>query len=178
MVSGNPIPSSAYDVATVVLNESFVPFIGVNFALKNGLTFKGEYKQQRTISLNMASTQVVEATGSEYVFGVGYVLKDFDLMLKLKSNKVKKVKNDLTLRLDVGYKNIATLISKLDSEDVPQATAGSKTMTLKLTTDYVFSSRLNFRFFVDYQSNAPLITTSYPMSDTRVGMSVKFMLTR
>ena len=178
VVSGNPIPSSAYDVATVVLNESFVPFIGVDFALKNGLTFKGEYKQQRTISLNMASTQVVEATGSEYVFGVGYVLKDFDLMLKLKSNKVKKVKNDLTLRLDVGYKNIATLISKLDSEDVPQATAGSKTMTLKLTTDYVFSSRLNFRFFVDYQSNAPLITTSYPMSDTRVGMSVKFMLTR
>lgn len=178
VTNGNPIPSSAYDISTVVLNESFMPLISVDFALKNSFTFKAEYKQQRTISLNLTSTQVVEATSQEYVFGMGYVLKDFDVMLKTKSNRVKKVKNDLTLRLDVGYKNIATLISKLDSDDVPQATAGSRTMTIKFTADYVFSSRLNFRFFYDYQSNAPLITTSYPMSDSNVGLSIKLMLTR
>ncbi|MCQ2383791.1 MAG: cell surface protein SprA [Paludibacteraceae bacterium] len=178
VTNGNPIPSSAYDVSTVVLNESFMPLISLDFALKNSLTFKGEYKQQRTISLNLTSTQVVEATSQEYVFGIGYVLKDFNVMLKTKSNRVKKVKNDLTLRLDLGYKNIATIISKLDSDDVPQATAGSRTMTVKFTADYVFSSRLNFRFFYDYQSNAPLITTSYPMSDSNIGLSIKLMLTR
>ncbi|MDO4190271.1 MAG: cell surface protein SprA [Bacteroidales bacterium] len=178
VTTGNPIPSSAYDVSTVVLNESFMPLISVDVAMKNSFTFKAEYKQQRTASLNLTSTQVVEATSQEYVLGMGYVMKDFDVMLKTKSSRVKKVKNDLTLRLDLGYKSIATIISKLDSDDVPQATAGSKTITIKFTADYVFSSRLNFRFFYDYQSNAPLITTSYPMSDSNIGISIKLMLTR
>ncbi len=106
-----------------------------------------------------------------------YVLKEFDMILKLKESS-KKVKNDLTLRLDFSFKDISTLLRKLDSIEDTQATSGNKTLTVKFMAEYVFSSKLNFRFFCDHQTNRPYISTSYPMSNTNVGVSIKFMLTR
>ena len=99
-------------------------------------------------------------------------------MLKLKSNKVKKVKNNLTTRIDFAIKDMATLLRKIDSDEPPQATNGNKTLTIKAMADYVFSSKLNFRLFFDYTSNAPIITTSYPMTNINAGISIKFMLNR
>ena len=99
------------------------------------------------------------------------------MILKLKESS-KKVKNDLTLRLDFAFKDISTLLRKLDSIEDTQATAGNKTLTIKFMAEYVFSSKLNFRFFCDHQTNRPYISTSYPMSNTNVGVSIKFMLTR
>ena len=95
----------------------------------------------------------------------------------MKENKQKKVKNDLTTRLDIAYKDIATLLRKRDTEDV-QPTNGNSMLTIKFSAYYVFSSKLNLRFFCDYQTGNPLISTSYPMSNTNVGFSIKFMLTQ
>lgn len=178
VVTGNPLPSSAYDVASVSISESLSPLVSVDVAMKNSMTAKLEFKKQRTLTLNVASNQLLEATNDEWVVGVGYVLKDFDMVLKLKENKTKKVKNDLTLRLDFAFKDISTLLRKMDSADDTQATSGNKTLTVKFTADYVFSSKLNFRLFCDHQTNRPYISTSYPMSNTNVGLSIKFMLTR
>lgn len=177
VTSGNPVPSSPYDIASVSLNESFSPLFSIDAAMKNSFTFKLEYRQQRNLTLNLTSLQMLEAYNKEWVVGVGYVIKDFDIILKLKQNKQKKIKNDLTTRLDFSFKDIATLIRKLDVETV-QPTSGNKTLTMKLTVDYVFSSKLNLRLFCDYQMNNPLISTSYPMSNTDFGFSIKFMLTR
>jgi cell surface protein SprA len=178
VASGNPIPSSAYDIASVNITENLNPLLSVDMAMKNSMTAKLEYKQQRNLTLNIASNQLLEASSSEWVVGVGYILKDFDMVLKLKDNATKKVKNDLTLRLDFSFKDIATLLRKLDSIEDTQATSGNKTLTIKFMAEYVFSSKLNFRFFCDHQTNRPYISTSYPMSNTNVGVSVKFMLTR
>lgn len=178
VTSGNPIPSSPYDIASVSITENLSPLIGVDVAMKNSFTAKLEFKHQRVLTLNMTSNQLLEATNNEWVVGVGYVLKDFDLILKLKGNKTKKVKNDLTLRLDFAFKDISTLLRRLDSVDDTQATSGNKTLTIKFAADYVFSSKLNFRLFCDHQTNSPYISTSYPMSTTNIGVAVKFMLTR
>ena len=177
VASGNPVPSSAYDIASVSITENLNPLISVDMAMKNSMTAKLEYKQQRNLTLNIASNQLLEASNNEWVVGVGYILKDFDMMLKLKET-TKKVKNDLTLRLDFSFKDISTLLRKLDSIEDTQATSGNKTLTVKFMAEYVFSSKLNFRFFCDHQTNRPYISTSYPMSNTNVGVSIKFMLTR
>ncbi len=176
VTSGNPIPSSSYDISSVSINESFSPFIAVDMAMKNSFTGKVEYRRQRNLTLNLTSLQLVESTNDEIVVGLGYVVKDFDIVLKLK-NKSKTVKNDLTTRIDFSFKDIKTLIRKIDEDDV-QPTTGSKALTIKLTADYVFSSKLNFRLFYDYQMSKPVISTSYPLSTSNVGFSIKFMLTR
>ena len=144
--------------------------------MKNSFTGKFEYRKQRTLSLNLNSNQLIESTNDEWVVGLGYVVKDFDVVLKLKK-KTTTVKNDLTTRIDFSFKDIKTIIRKIDNDDV-QPTTGTKMMTIKLTADYVFSSKLNLRLFYDYQMSKPLISTSYPISTSNVGFSIKFMLTR
>ena len=175
--SGNPIPSSPYDISDVSINEQFSPLIGINVAMKNSMTAKLEYKKQRNMALNLSSTQLIESASDEFVVGLGYVLKDFDVILKLKSDKQTKVKNDLKLSADLSYKDIKTLLRKVE-ENLTQASSGNKMFTLKIIADYVFSSKVNIQLFYDKQMSTPLISSSYPVSSSNFGVSFKFMLTR
>ena len=175
--NGNPIPSSPFDISTVTLMENFNPLIGVDATLKNSLMPKLEYRKQRNMSLNLTSLQLIETNSDEFVVGMGYVLKDFDVIMRLKNSKQSKVKNDLTINTDVSYKDIKSLLRKID-ENVTQASSGNKMLTIKVMADYVFSSKMNIRLFYDRQMNTPFISTSYPVSASNFGMSVKFMLTR
>jgi len=175
--TNNPIPSSPYDISSVSLSEQFSPLIGVNVVMNNSMTGKLEYRKQRNLELNLTSTQLVEAATDEFVVGAGYLLKDFDVILKLKSNVQTKVKNDLKLSADLSYKDIKTLLRKVE-ENITQASSGNKMFTLKVMADYVFSSKLNIQLFYDRQSSQPLISSSYPVSSTNFGVSFKFMLTR
>jgi len=173
----NAIPSSPYDISDVSINEQFVPLIGVNVALKNSMTAKAEYRKSRNLVLNLSSTQLIESATDEFVVGAGYILKDFDVILRLKSDKQTKVKNDLKLSADVSYKDIKTLLRKVD-ENITQASSGNKLFTLKVIADYVFSSKVNIQLFYNKQSSTPLISSSYPVSSSDFGVSFKFMLTR
>jgi cell surface protein SprA len=177
--TNTPIPSMAYDISTVSLNESFSPLIGVNVAMKNSMTTKAEYRKQRNLSLNLNSTQLIEALSDEFVVGVGYVVNDFDVVLKLKSAKRQTIKNDLKLNLDFSYKDIKSLLRKInETENITQASSGNKVVTLRFTADYVFSSKVNLQLFFDRQMTAPLVSSSYPVSSTNLGVSFKFLLTR
>lgn len=176
-VNNNPVPSLAYDISSVSLAEQFSPLVGVNAALKNSMTTKLEYRKQRNLALNISSTQMVDAMTDEFVVGVGYVLKDFDVILKLKSDQQSRVKNDLKLNADLSYKDIKTLLRKIDTE-ITQASSGNKLFTLKIIADYVFSSKVNIQLFFDRQMSTPLISSSFPVSSTNFGVNFKFMLTR
>ena len=175
--SNNPVPSSPYNIGDVSINEQFSPLIGVNVAMKNSMTGKLEYRKQRNLILNLSSTQLIESTADEFVVGLGYVLKDFDVILKLKSDKQTKVKNDLKLSADLSYKDIKTLLRKVE-ENLTQASSGNKMFSLKMTADYVFSSKVNIQLFYDNQMSTPLISSSFPVSSSNFGVSFKFMLTR
>ena len=175
--SNNPIPSSPYDISSVSLTEQFSPLIGINAAMKNSMTAKLEYRKQRNLALNLASTQLIDASTDEFVVGMGYLVKDFDVILKLKSDEQSRIKNDLKLSADLSYKDIKTLLRKID-EDLTQASSGNKLFTLKIIADYVFSSKVNIQLFYDRQMSTPLISSTFPVSSTNFGMSFKFMLTR
>lgn len=99
------------------------------------------------------------------------------MILKLKSDKQTKVKNDLKLSADLSYKDIKTLLRKVE-ENLTQASSGNKLFTLKIIADYVFSSKVNIQLFYDRQMSTPLISSSYPVSSSNFGVSFKFMLTR
>ncbi len=175
--SNNPIPSSPYDISSVSLTEQFSPLIGINAVLKNSMTTTLKYGKQRTLALNLSSTQLIESATDEFTLGIGYVLKDFDVILKLKNNQQSRVKNDLKLNADVSYKDIKSLLRKID-ENLTQASSGNKLISLKIMADYVFSSKVNIQMFFDRQMSTPLISTTFPVSSTNFGVSFKFMLTR
>ncbi|MPN13952.1 hypothetical protein SDC9_161278 [bioreactor metagenome] len=175
--SNTPIPSSPYEISSISLNEQFAPLIGINAALKNSMTTKLEYKKQRSLALNLSSTQLIDAMTDEFVIGAGYVIKDFDVILKLKNNSQSRIKNDLKINADLSYKDIKSLLRKID-QNLTQASSGNKLLTLKIMADYVFSSKVNIQMFFDRQVSTPLISSTFPVSSTNFGVSFKFMLTR
>ena len=173
----NPIPSSAYDISTVNLSETFSPLIGLNMTMKNSLFAKVEYRKQRNISLNVNSVQITEGHTDEFVIGAGYTIKDLSFIAKTSGGSQKKVSNDLKINVDVSYKDIKTLLRKVE-ENITQASSGNKVFGIKISADYVLSQKINLQFFYDHQGTTPLISSSYPVRADNVGINIKLMLTR
>ena len=172
-----PIPSAAYDISSVNLSENFSPLIGVNMTMKNSLSAKVEYRKQRNISLNVNSVQITEGHTNEFVIGAGYTIKDLSFVAKGGDGRQKKVSNDLKINVDLSYKDIKTLLRKVE-EDLTQASSGNKVFGIKISADYVLSQKINLQFFYDHQGTTPLISSSYPIKADNVGINVKLMLTR
>ena len=172
-----PIPSSAYDISSVNMSETFSPLIGVNMTMKNSLFAKVEYRKQRNISLNVNSVQITEGHTDEFVIGAGYTIKDLSFIAKSKDGRQKKVSNDLKINVDVSYKDIKTLLRKVE-EDLTQASSGNKVLGIKISADYVLSQKINLQLFYDHQGTTPLISSSYPVKADNVGINIKLMLTR
>ena len=177
VVSGNPVPSSSYDIASVSLTEAFSPLIGLNLTMKNSLMLKFEYRKQRNLTMNITSVQLTEGHTNEFVVGAGYTIKDLNFTAKTKNGGQKKVSNDLKLNVDVSYKNIMTVLRKVE-EDITQASNGNKVFALKLSADYVLSQKISLQLFYDHQGTIPLISSAYPVKSDNVGLNVKIMLTR
>lgn len=172
-----PIPSSAYDIANVSLTEAFSPLIGLNLSMNNSLTCKFEYRKQRNLALNVTSVQLTEGHTNEFVIGAGYTIKNLSFITKKKDGGQKKVSNDLKLNVDVSYKDIKTLLRKVE-ENITQASGGNKVFAIKISADYVLSQKINLQLFYDHQGTTPLISSSYPIKSDNVGINIKLMLTR
>jgi cell surface protein SprA len=174
--SDSPIPSMPYDISSVSLVEQFSPLIGINVALKNSVTSKLEYRKERSLVLNSTSLQLIETASDAITLGFGYIVNDLKVTIRSRSGQ-SNVKNDLKLNMDVSYKDMKSLLRKLD-DDIVQASSGNKLLSIKLMGDYVFSSKVTIQLFFDHQTTTPLISTTFPVSTTNFGMSFKFMLTR
>jgi len=109
--------------------------------------------------------------------GTGYTVKDLHFVKKTKDGGQRKVSNDLKLNVDFSYKNVMTLLRKIN-EDITQASTGNKVFGIKLSADYVISQKVNLQLFYDHEGTTPLISTSYPIKTDNVGIIIKLMLTR
>ncbi|MEG1837786.1 MAG: cell surface protein SprA, partial [Bacteroidaceae bacterium] len=183
--TGNPIPSSMFDVSAVSINEQFSPLLGVDMTFKNNMTAKVEYKTTRVLNLSMAANQIVESESKDFVIGLGYKIVDFKLFGSGNNDKGKKgkgkmqpISNDLNLRGDFSLRNQSALRRDIQSLN-NQATSGNRAFKISCSADYTFSRLLTIRLYYDYQSNTPLISSaSYPVSNSDFGVSLKLSLTR
>ncbi len=176
-LTGNPIPSSPYNIASVAINEKFSPLIGLKMTLQNDLTFNAEYRDGRTLTLNSAAGQVVEATTKGFKIGAGYKIVGFNSVLKMKGSQ-SGVSNDLSLNLDCGLNETQALIRRIEN-NYTQATSGTRTLTLNFMASYQMSKRLKLSAFFDHQVNTPLVSTSaYPTTSSAYGIQLELSLSR
>ena len=177
--TGNPIPSTVYDISSVSINEQFSPLLGIDMTFKNDMTAKVEYKKTRVLNLSMAANQIVETGSSDFVIGLGYKVADLKLFgAGSKNNKKNPVSNDLNLRADFSLRNQSALCRNIQ-EIYTQATSGNRAFKLSCSADYTFSRLLTLRLYYDYQKNVPLISSSsYPVTNSDFGIALKFSLTR
>lgn len=176
-LTGEPIPSSPYNISSVAITERFAPLIGANATLKNDLQVNAEWRDQRTLTLNTSAGQVVEATTRGITLGLGYKIVGFNTILKMAGSQ-RGVSNDLTINADVSFQNTQALIRKIEN-NYTQPTSGTQTFTINFNASYVLSRRLTIAAYFDHQVNTPLVTTSaYPTTNSSYGLSLNLNLAR
>lgn len=168
--------TSHYEVNTVSISEQFSPLFGIDASLKNNLSLKFEVKKSRNVQLDIPGNQILESGNMEYVFGGGYRFDDIGMIIKVGKNQ-KKIKNDLNLRGDVGFKNTDAYIRVIDDE-YSQLSSGLRSLTIKISADYVLSERLNVKLYYDCKSSTPKVSEGYPTVTNDFGIAFKINLTR
>jgi cell surface protein SprA len=172
--SGDPLPSSAFEISTVSLNEQFSPLIGIDATLLNNMTAGAKIQKMRNVSLNISSYQVVETVSNDITLSVGYKYADFNRVLKMK--KKGDFSNDLTVRLDLSQRTNQSLIRKIEDLSA-QMTQGTSILSMQFSADYAFSKAVTLRAFYDRQINRPLVSSaSYPTSNSNYGISLRVSL--
>ena len=163
-------------IQNVAITERFSPLIGFDatWLIKTkgqaqGLITKFEYKKDRSAVLSLNNNQVTEILGSEWVIGTGFKFKQVQLPFK----KVKP--NDLSLRLDISFRDNLTVIRKV-VENTNQATAGQRVISIKSSADYNFTKNLIVSFYYDQTLNTPKVTTSYPTGNLSTGIRLRYNL--
>jgi cell surface protein SprA len=161
------------EIATVSISEAFNPLFSADITWANKLSTKVELNKERTISLGFANNQLMDVSGKEFIVGIGYRFEQLPIIIKTKKNQ-KKYQSDLNLRGDFSFIDMLTIIRKID--DVDQLTAGQKAIAIKLTADYALNERFNLKLFYDHAINRPKISTTFPTSNIKFGISVRFTL--
>ena len=197
--TGNPTPSSMFNISTVSINESFSPLFGVDMTFNNNLTCKVEYRKTRVLSLSMTSVQINEAISNDWVVGMSYKINNFKLFggrrrrraassgrnrdnnnstSSTSSSRSSGFNTDLNLRLDLSYRKQASICRDIASM-TSSASSGNTAFRLSFSADYTLSRLLTMSFYYDRQTNTPLLSSnSYPTTTQDFGLSLKFSLTR
>ena len=188
--TGNPIPSSMYNVSTVSINEAFSPLLGIDVTLKNSMTVSLEYRTTRVLTLSMTSVQINESLSKDWVFGWGYKISDFNLFGTSASKKIGKQqqkgngkgkedqkegeegtnqKSSAKKKGGVNHDlNLRIDISLRKQASITRdiatvtstASSGNKAFKFSFSADYTLSKLLTLSAYYDRQVNTPLLTSS------------------
>ena len=86
-------------------------------------------------------------------------------------------KNELDLRFDFSYRDDRTVNHILDQEQ-SVATRGMKTIRISPSIDYIINNRLTIRLFYDYSRTIPAVSNSFPITNSKMGVTVRFSLSQ
>jgi len=170
-VSHNYIPY--FMVPNMTITENFGPLIGVDATFKNSLNVHIEIKKARTLSMSLVDYQLSETKSKEISFGAGMRLKD--VTINTPYFGLNKYKSDVNIKLDLGLRDDYTTINRLDQQ-VSRATRGQKVITISPSIDYLLTQTVTLRFTYDRRQSIPYVSNQFPITTTRAGVTVRFLL--
>ena len=177
MYEGTNLRVPQYDMAQMVISEQYAPLIGIKLAFNNNLSPSFDFKKSRTVTISFINNQLTESEGREVIIGCGYTFKDLGLTFSSMGGGSKRTSNDLTMKLDIGFRKDKTTLRSID-EDYSQISSGQNKINIYLTADYDFSTRLGMQAFFRHDVTDPFIANSYKTSNTFAGVTLRFSLTQ
>ncbi|KMQ68000.1 gliding motility protein [Chryseobacterium sp. FH2] len=153
--------------------ESFSPLIGVDVTMRNNMQFGLQYNRNRMLILGLVNHTLTEDANSEYVVRVGYIIRNFRLGMTNVRGRGKGKGSDLNIRGDFSLRDSKTSITNILLND-SQITGGQKLMNIKISADYNVSENLNLRVFYEQMTSKYKISTAFPLSTIRAGISATF----
>lgn len=194
---------SRLEIPEVVISEQFAPLLSIDVRTKNDMSFNVDFKKSRTLAMSFVSSQLAETQSEEYVIGFGYRMKDVDFpfLSKKKKKGGKKPKaedetdpnqpqrpgnrrggnrgqaeaRDLDINFDFSLRNNVTFNHIMD-QGIKEPTRGNREISISPSADYALNERLTLRFFFDYRRNVPRVSSSFPITNTMGGVTVRFSL--
>ena len=161
-----------YTFAQVGYTEAFSPLIGVDVTMRNNMQFGIQYNKVRSLILGLVNQTLTEDANTEYVVRLGYIVRNF----RLGTNNQRGARakgSDLNIRGDISLRDSRTSIMNILLND-SQVTGGQKLMNIKLSADYNVSQNLNLRLFYEQMTSKYKISTAFPLSTIRAGISATF----
>lgn len=172
-ISANPNFISKNQITTVTISEQWSPLAKLEVTLKNSISVNIEYKKDRNLSLGLTSQTITEVGGREITGGAGYRIRD--VTIPGTSIKGKPIKSDLNLKVDISFRKNETVIRRI-VEQVSQSTGGTNVISIKVSADYVINEKINIKAFYDRIINKPVISSSFPTTNTNAGISIRLAL--
>ena len=160
-------------ISNINLVESFNPLVRLDFETKGSFKILAEMKKDRALSMSFDNSLLTEVKGIEYIFGIGYRIKDVSISSKYADNVSGVVKSDINIRADFSKRNNKTIVRHLDYDD-NQVVGGQDLWSVKLTADYAFSKNLTAIFFYDHSFTKAVISTSFPLTNIRSGFTIRY----
>lgn len=161
-----------YTFSQVGYTEAFSPLIGVDVTMRNNMQFGLQYNKIRTLILGLVNHSLTEDANTEYVVRLGYIVRNF----RLGTNNQRGARakgSDLNIRGDISLRDSRTSIMNILLND-SQVTGGQRLMNIKLSADYNVSENLNLRLFYEQMTSKYKISTAFPLSTIRAGISATF----
>lgn len=186
-----------FEVPDIVISERLQPLIGIDVRTKNDMTGRIDFKKSRTLAMNFRDYQLSETQTTEFTFGFGYRIKNFQppWVEQKKDTRSKADQkqnapslgnvgggrggaaggNDLDIKVDLSFRDDLTVNHLLDQE-TSLVTRGLTTIRISPSVTYQVNSRLNLRLFFDQSRTIPKTSASFPISNTQAGVTVRFSL--
>ncbi|MET3539108.1 T9SS outer membrane translocon Sov/SprA [Chryseobacterium limigenitum] len=161
-----------FTFAQVGYVENFSPLIGIDVTMRNNFQFGLQYNKTRMLLLGLVNHTLTEDANTEYVVRLGYIVRNFRLgMANTRGSRGKG--SDLNIRGDISLRDSRTSIMNILLDD-SQVTGGQKLMNIRLSADYNVSENLNLRVFYEQMTSKYKISTAFPLSTIRAGLSATF----
>ena len=158
--------------SNINLAEQFNPLIRLDVEFKNSLKILAEMRRDRSLSLSLDNSLLTEQSGNEYILGMGYRLKDLRIRTNLGGRRVI-LSGDLNLKADFSYRKNITLLRNLEYDN-NQVTAGQTLMSIKFSAGYNLSKNLTSLLFYDHNFSEFAISTAFPQTSIRSGITIRY----
>ena len=168
--SGNFLNEILY--TNINLVEQFNPLLKIDMELKNSIRLVVALKKDRALSLSLDNNLLTETSGTDYSVGFGYRINDLKLRSGYGGSQTFS-KGDLNIKADVNLRDNITIIRNLNISD-NKVIAGQTMWSLKLSADYALSKSFNAVFFYDHLFSKFAISTAFPMTTIRSGMTFRY----
>ena len=158
--------------SNVNLTEAFSPLMKLDLETNGSIKVLAEIRKDRALSLSFDNNLLTEISGNEYILGLGYRIKDLKIPTTV-AGKRRILSSDLNFKADFSYRRNKTIIRYLDIDN-SQTTAGQNIFTLNFTADYALTKNLTALFYYDHSYSTYEISTAFPQTTIRSGLTLRY----
>ncbi len=164
-------------MSQVTITEKFAPLIGVRVRTKSNIDLSMRVNKQRDVALNLSNAQITELKNTDFTLDVGWTKAGFKIPFRL-GGKQHVLKNDLTARLAMTFRDTKTAQRKIteDEEQSTTVTAGNQNLQIKPTVAYVVNDKLNLQFYFERSVNTPRVQNTFKRANTAFGIQLQWSL--